>query len=144
MRALPSALLVSTAILALGCSDATGPSEGPSVITDPLPSLQIVPASATLASGESRQLRIRFLNQPVFGQGLNTIAWFSSDQGVAIVSSAGFVRGISAGEAVVTAVSGGYRATARVTVLQALTKRDLPPVCVKLEGPSGERVALQC
>ena len=78
----------------------------------------IEPSSVTLMSlGETLQLAVSVLDQN--GQPIEdaVLAWSSSDEGVATISSQGLVTAVSNGTAAITARSGSVSANAAVTVM---------------------------
>jgi hypothetical protein len=145
MRILPL-VLASMAILSLGCSDSTGPSEANLQPTPPPETIrfEIAPALATLQSGETIQLTARLSSAAALSIGPATIAWSSSSEQVATVSPTGMVSAHSGGEAVIQAVSGVYRATARVTVVGPMKKHDGEVVCMKRLPDSERHLNSQC
>jgi Bacterial Ig-like domain (group 2) len=134
MRTAPSILLAALATLSLGCSDTTGPelslddSSGPPIV--------LTPASATIRGGESVQLNATIKRGASLLNGESTVTWFSTNESVATVSSAGMVHGVRAGTAQIVAVAGSARARATVTVLDDALDDGRHQGCLKplLEG----------
>lgn len=146
MRAAPSIFSAVVATLLIGCSDSTGPSDGPSIREPDSPeeiSFQVSPSTATLLHGGTLQLATTFGGNPALSHGPVSVAWQSSNDAVATVSSSGLVRGISGGQATIVATWGGYRASALVFVTGPMKKHDGPAVCMK-RIPSGERSLTPC
>lgn len=84
-------------------------------------SVTITPTPDTVRVGASVQLTATIVAS---GNGTRTATWNSSVAGIASVTSAGMVRGVGAGAAVVIASSGGKADTALVTVLDTATTPD--------------------
>lgn len=147
MRAAPSILSAAIATLLLGCSDSTGPSEGPSVLTPRPPtgvSFEVSPSSATLQSGGTLQLTSRYSGNPSLSDGTVSVAWFSTDETVATVTPGGVVHGVSGGQARIIAVLGPYRASASITVVSAMKKHEAPTVCLKRIPRADRSLTLRC
>src|SRR5688500_3106678 len=109
MRAAPSILSAAIATLLLGCSDTTGPSDGPALQAPQSPEsvfFQVSPRNATLLHGGVRQFTITYSGDPAFSSGASGVSWHSSNESVATVSSSGLVRGLSGGEARIVATLG--------------------------------------
>lgn len=101
-------LCAMAAMLALvGCSE--NEESTPSKIE----SARINPATVTLATGGTYQLKIVVVPEDVSGL---DVAWSSSDNNVATVSEKGLVTGIKAGAATVSALVEGITTTCAVTV----------------------------
>ncbi len=79
-------------------------------------SISISPSSASLVAGDTKALTATVKDASGAVLTGRTIAWISSDQSVATVSSAGLVTAVGAGTATVTAASEGKSATAGITV----------------------------
>jgi Bacterial Ig-like domain (group 2) len=89
------------------------------VAPPPVARVVVSPASPTVTAGATLQLSAAVYdasNNQLSGQ---TISWSSSDTGIARTSATGLVTGIAAGNAVVTATSGGVKGTASLTVTSA-------------------------
>jgi hypothetical protein len=108
----------------LGTATITATSEGKSgtgrvTVTAseaPVATVQVAPASATIATDGSVQLTATpkdAAGHPLTGR---EIVWSTDAPGVASVSSDGLVNGVSAGGAIVTAASEGRQGTAAITV----------------------------
>jgi Bacterial Ig-like domain (group 2) len=146
MRAAPSILTAAIATLLLGCSDSTGPSDGPSVRARPSPEavyFQVSPLNATLLHGETRQFTTTYPGNPAFTSAASAVSWHSSDESVATVSSGGLVRGLSGGQARIVATRGRYQASALVTVTGPMKKHEGPQVCLS-HIPSAEQDLILC
>jgi alpha-tubulin suppressor-like RCC1 family protein len=92
------------------------------VSVDPVYSVEVRPAAATLTVGTSFLLLARTrtgdsLYQPVVTDRL--VTWKSSNTGVATIDATGLVTGVSTGSASITATSEGISGTAPVTVAVA-------------------------
>jgi uncharacterized protein YjdB len=87
----------------------------------PVGSVAIVPSSATVTVGQAAALVPMVKDANGLAVADRAIVWSSSDDRVATVSTAGVVRGIAAGHAVITATSEGKSATAAVTVQSAVS-----------------------
>ena len=88
---------------------------------DPVASVEVAPASASVAAGSTVQLAAELKNgggEPLNGR---TVAWSSSSAAVATVSGSGLVTGVTAGSATITAASEGKSGTAQVTVTAGQT-----------------------
>ena len=142
MRAAPSILSAAAAILLLGCSDSTGPSDQAPSLRASSPTqgviLRVSPATATLQHGGTLQLTTIYSGHPVLSREHVSVAWRSSNESVATVSPSGLVRGVSGGEASITASWGGYQASALVTVAGPMKKHGDPTVCMT-QVPRGDR-----
>jgi hypothetical protein len=83
---------------------------------DPVASVEVSPASASVAAGSTVQLAAELKNgggEPLSGR---AVAWTTSSAAVATVSSSGLVTAVSMGSATITATSEGKTGTAQVTV----------------------------
>lgn len=113
--------------LFLGTVTITATSEGKSgsssvtVTLIPVSNVQVVPASASVAAGGTRNLDVRLLddNGDVIGAGGRPITWSSSNTSVASVSQSGVVTAVATGQVTVTAVCEGKSGTAAITVTPA-------------------------
>ena len=79
-------------------------------------SVTVTPASASVAVGGTRTYSALVLDggdNPIPGA---AVEWSSSDTGIATVSAAGVVTGVSAGNATITATSDGVSGNAAITV----------------------------
>jgi hypothetical protein len=93
----------------------------------PVASVEIMPASQTVAEGSRVQLTTvpkDSAGQPLTGR---TATWATSDPRVATVSGTGLVTGVAAGLATITATSEGQEGTSSVTVTA------LPPSAISGE-----------
>jgi uncharacterized protein YjdB len=115
----PNGLVVAAGV---GTSTITATSEGKSgtaiitVIPVPVATITIQPSTATVAVGSTTTLTA--FTSDASGSVLTgrVVAWTSSDEAIATVSSAGVVTGRARGSAVITATSEGKTGTATVTV----------------------------
>lgn len=82
----------------------------------PVASVVVSPNTATLAVGQSTQLSAKTLDAAGNELSGRTIAWSSSNEDVASVSSTGKVLGVAAGEVTITATSEGKSGSATITV----------------------------
>lgn len=145
MRTAPSILSAVVATMLLGCSESTGPSDGPSVRA-PLPReavFQVSPSIATLLNGGILQFTTTYSGDPAFSSGPSIVSWHSSNESVATVSPSGLVRGLGGGQARIVATRGGYQASALVTVTGPMKKHEGPQVCVR-RAPSAGQELTQC
>jgi hypothetical protein len=88
----------------------------------PVYAVAVTPGSVSLAFGDTTRLRARLTDSTgsaLFGR---PITWLSSDNGVATVDAAGFIRAMAAGSVTITATTEEKSSTAAVTVNPA------PPV----------------
>jgi trimeric autotransporter adhesin len=106
MRRLAGA--VALGMCAWACDGSTEP-------PPPVTSVEVAPVDPSIAIGGTVQLGAvtRSGTNVVTGR---QVTWSSNAEGVATVSSAGLVEGISAGDAVITATSEGVSGTTTVTV----------------------------
>jgi Bacterial Ig-like domain (group 2) len=82
----------------------------------PVYTVTVSPSNVSLVFGDTTRLRVRLTDSTgsaLFGR---PITWLSSDNGVATVDAAGFVRGITAGSVTITATTEEHSSTAVVTV----------------------------
>ena len=108
--------------LKAGTVTITASSEGKSgtatvtVTPAPVASVTVTPPTASVVAGQTTTLQAQTLD--VNGAVLTgrAVAWSSSNNGVATVSSAGVVTGVAPGTATITATSEGKSATAAITV----------------------------
>jgi hypothetical protein len=146
MRAAPS--ILSAVVLLVACSDTTGPSDRtPDLVRPRAPegiTFRVAPAAATLQAGQSRQFTITYAGDAALSAAAVGAAWQSSNESVATVSPRGLVRGISGGQATITASWGGYQASALVTVNGPMKKHDGAPVCLTSDHGAGESLKPQC
>ena len=82
----------------------------------PVASVVVAPPSATIDIGVTVQLSATTLDAGGNALTGRAVAWTSSDDAVATVSSGGVVSGISAGTATITATSEGQTGTSTITV----------------------------
>ena len=107
-----TALLLTCAVTLTGCFDRDTAGPTPAAVAE----VELSPVSGTLQLGDSIQLTARALSSA--GQALagRTITWSTNSPSILRVSSTGVVVGLSAGQATVTASTGGKSATAAVDV----------------------------
>ncbi len=113
--------------LFLGTVTITATSEGKSgassvtVTLIPVNSVQVVPSSASIAAGGTRNLDARLLDDDgnVIGAGGRPITWSSSNSGIASVSQSGVVTAVATGQTTITAVCEGKSGTATISVTPA-------------------------
>ncbi len=82
----------------------------------PVASVSVSPSSTGLSVGDTATLQATLKDSTgnvLTGQ---TVTWSSSASGIATVSGSGLVTGVTAGNATITATSGGVSGTAQVTV----------------------------
>jgi uncharacterized protein YjdB len=82
----------------------------------PIASITIVPASLSLAVGESSQLAADIRDAAGVKLDGRTVSWSSSDITIATISASGTVIALAVGTTTVTAQSEGVRQTATITV----------------------------
>ncbi len=87
----------------------------------PVASVVLSPATVSVAAGSTVQLTATPRDSAGTALSGRTVSWASSNGGVATVSGAGVVTGVTAGAATVTATSEGKSGTATVTVTAPLT-----------------------
>ncbi|WP_411279973.1 beta strand repeat-containing protein [Gemmatimonas sp.] len=109
----------STLITAVSIADSTRRGTAAVTVIPVVRDLDITPAAATIFTGDTRQLGVNFNADPGASQ---AVLWRSSNAAVAVVSSEGLVSGVSAGTAIITALSAAdttKRATSLFTVRYA-------------------------
>lgn len=109
----------STLITAVSVADTTRRGTAAVTIVPVVRDLDITPAAATIFTGDTRQLGVNFNADPGASQ---AVIWRTSNATVAAVSSSGLVSGVSAGTAIITAISAAdttKRATSLFTVRYA-------------------------
>jgi len=97
------------------------------VTTQPVASIVVAPADASIAPGGTVQLQATV--KDASGATLNgrTITWSSSDATIAQVSNAGMVSGVASGSATITALCEGNTASASITVTGSSPPPPPPP-----------------
>ena len=105
----------------------------------PVASVVVAPPSATIDIGVTVQLSATTLDAGGNALTGRAVAWTSSDDAVATVSSGGVVSGISAGTATITATSEGQTGTSTITVNPVAPP---PPVPVASVSVSPSTVSL--
>ena len=111
--------LALAAVLVASCSGG-GKDAGPTVPVTPAPVLTTVTVSlspSTIQVGQSATATAAGLDQNGATASLGTVTWSSGAPGVATVSVSGAVSGVSSGQALITATSGGKSGTSAITVL---------------------------
>ena len=133
-----SAAGVVTAI-APGSATITATSEGMSgtaavtVAATPVATVDVNPTTATLIRGETVNLSVVLKDAGGTVLTDRVVTWTSSNNAVAIVSTAGVVNGVAPGSATITATSEGRSATAAVTVVN-------PPIASVTVLPTSDTV----
>lgn len=106
--------LISLLILTAACGqDTSGPVDRP----DPVASVLVSPATATVMVGVTTQLSVSLKNSASAILTGRPVAWQSSNGNIATVSAAGLVTAKAAGPVVITATSEGQSGTASLTVI---------------------------
>lgn len=142
------AVFVSALVALTPDNGGGGPPPPPPPPPASLTGLEVSPATVTLiAAGATQQLTVTGVYSDGSRRGLTTSAGttYQSDQpGVATVSAGGAVSAIANGAAVITASSGGFQATANVTVdipAAPLTSLTISPPSISFED-AAQRVQL--
>ncbi len=136
----PSLLLtVAFSIVASACGGDGGGGGTTGLNTDPKPvaSVTVSPATADIDVAGTQPLTTTLRDASGSTLTGRSVAWSSSNQAVATVSSSGMVTGTGAGEATITATSEGRSGTATITVTQPLPQGVL---AVGAIGPAGGTV----
>jgi uncharacterized protein YjdB len=126
--------------LALGTSQVAANALGKSgiatitVTKPPVASVRLQPDRADVTVGETVQLSAAALDGNGAVMSDRTIAWTTSNPGVAAVNGSGLVTGIASGTASITAASEGKSSSATVTVSQVVARVDVSPTSVSLEA----------
>src|SRR6266705_1333712 len=102
------ALALTTAVLG-GCQDSLEPLK-------PVASVTVTPLTASIAVGESVQLKATAKDAAGSVLAGRVVTWTSSNQTVARVGSTELVTGVGVGQATITATSEGQSGTAAITV----------------------------
>lgn len=92
-------------------------------VVTPRPTLQLVPATATVLQGDSIQLV-----SIVTGATNTNVTYRTSASGVATVSASGMVRGVAPGTAVITAISAADTTVKQTSTITVATRPANPPV----------------
>jgi trimeric autotransporter adhesin len=106
----------------IGTATITASSEGKSgtatvtVTAAPVASVNVTPPTASVTVGQSTTLTAQTLDANGNALTGRTVAWTSSNTGIATVSEAGVVTGVAPGSATITATSENKSGTATVTV----------------------------
>ncbi len=111
-----SMLCLLVASLAIGCSasESSGPKGGSG--GDPVVSVSMVSAPTELEVSESKAASATAKNAAGVALAGRTIAWSSSNDGVASVNPSGMINGVAPGSVTITATSEGKSATATFKV----------------------------
>lgn len=118
-------LAAAAAVTTLAACGSDTPAAIPSTNPPPTPqvvvkSVDLSPASATLAIGEAQPLTATPKDAAGAAISGRTVAWASSSATIAKVDANGVVTGVSAGTATITATSDGVSGTAAITVNAAV------------------------
>src|SRR5437867_843488 len=92
---------------------------GVTVTNNPVRSVSVTPAAASVTVGQSVQLAATLKDSSGNVLTGRTVAWATNAAGVATVSASGLVTGVAVGAATVTATSEGQSGTATITVTAA-------------------------
>ncbi|MEQ8330751.1 MAG: FG-GAP-like repeat-containing protein [Longimicrobiales bacterium] len=84
--------------------------------TEPVASVEVIPASASLEARERVQLTARTMDAAGNELQRRQVGWATSDPSVAMVTPGGEVTGMASGRATITATSEGRTGTATITV----------------------------
>jgi hypothetical protein len=123
MRAItPSPVVAAFVVLALmgGCADSTAPSPG----APSSDQLAVFPGKAIIGPGQAVQLQASLTDKSGTARQGVTVAWRSSNEAVATVSSSGQVLGRAEGSAVITASAHGLAEFSSIQVLEPRSKTD--------------------
>ena len=122
----PGPATAAALLAALACRENLHPPGGP------VASVRVAPESLTIAAGDTATLAATARNAA--GEALDgvSIAWVSSDTGVAAVGPGGLVHGVGAGSAIVAAVAERDTGSARVSVVARIAGIDVVPASATL------------
>src|SRR5208283_5423294 len=105
MKHARSLLCCVSVLLLAACGGGGGGSSAPSVV-----GVTVAPTTASVMVGQQIQLGAVITDSA--GNAITEpVAWASSDSAVATVNSTGLVMGLTLGQATITAISAGLRAT---------------------------------
>src|SRR5436190_19561749 len=90
------------------------------VLAVPVATVQVAPASAGIATGQTQQLAVTLKDSAGGTLTGRVVTWASSNGSVASVTSGGPVAGVALGSTTITATSEGKSATAAITVQASL------------------------
>src|SRR5689334_4648948 len=122
-RASPAMSAVATLALLAGCGGSSGdPPTGQPPVT-PVASVTIGAPAMSVTVGGTLQLAATLRDQSGNVLSGRTVAWTTSNPGVASVSSTGLVTGVATGSTTIRATSEGKSTAATITVT-ARTSRD--------------------
>ncbi len=124
-----SLLALLIILLTAGCGGGSSDSSAPPAQPTTLSSLQVTAISSTVPLGGVQSLTATGTYSDGHTHDLtDKVAWSSSAQGIATVTTLGDVTGVAPGSAVITAVSGSVRASLALTVgPAALSRIDISP-----------------
>jgi hypothetical protein len=126
-------------LVALSCGDGD---DGTDPGAEPVATVQVTPASAGIAPGETVQLTATPRDAAGTALTDRDIAWSSNDEAVATVSDAGLVTGVADGEAVITATSEDESGSATISVQAPVATVEVaPPSASILNGETLQLVA---
>ena len=121
-RSVLSSQLIGLAALACGVDDAsTG------LDSEPVATVTVTPPVTRIAPGGRAQLHASVRDGAGTVLPEHVVTWSSTNEDVATVSESGLVSGLSDGETVVTAASGGQSGSATVTVRTAVEVIEIRP-----------------
>ena len=144
MKRISLSVIMAGLIMLLGCggggtgsnSGSSNPPVNPSTPSATLTSLQVTPASDSLAPGATQQLTATGHYSDATSKDLtSSVQWSSSDSNVASVSGAGMATAVAFGVVTVTAQSGSLQASATLNVSSAganLTAISISPTGVSV------------
>lgn len=123
-------------VTAIAAGDSTRRSSATITVVPVVRDLEVQPATASIAVGQTRQLAASVAAEP--GTDVS-VTWRSSNAAVATVSSSGLVTGVASGAAIISAVSVAdttRQSTALITVTNAATVQsiDVSPRNVALQA----------
>jgi hypothetical protein len=96
-------------------------------VTSVVASVAVEPVTGSLRPGEALVLGATPRGRTGTALAGSSVAWRSSDEGVAVVSTTGRVTAVGAGTAVISATSEGQVGSARITVAAPVAAVEAPP-----------------
>ncbi len=121
-----------TLALVVACSG--GDTAAPNIIAATPTRVVVAPSSASVAVGGTQRLLATLYDQNNNVMSGYSMAWSTSDQSIATVSSAGVATGVGAGNATISAVAGGVTGTASITVTATtVTRVQLTPAAATVD-----------
>lgn len=114
--------LAGLALAGLSCSGGT--ETQPPTSTSVLTTIVLSLSTASIKAGETSTASAVGRDQNGAAISVGTVTWSSSSTSIATVNSSGIVTGVAAGQATISATSGGRQGTAVITVLPSTTTRD--------------------